>query len=86
MSDALSPAMGQRKGGKYMPVYPGFLTPPTLTVLAYFLMSLTPWVIVLIVLIWFIRKMNNIDRTLKGIVDSLSMMKKEEEVQGKERE
>ncbi|WP_240986011.1 hypothetical protein [Acididesulfobacillus acetoxydans] len=69
-----------------MPVYPGFLTPPTLTVLAYFLMSLTPWVIVLIVLIWFIRKMNNIDRTLKGIVDSLSMMKKEEEVQGKERE
>ena len=57
-------------------LYPAFITPSTLTILLYLL---TLPAIVIILLVWFIRKMNRIDKTLIEILDEIKLSKKDKE-------
>lgn len=49
-------------------LYPAFITPSTLTISLYLL---TLPAIVIILLVWFIRKMNRIDKTLIEILKEI---------------
>ena len=57
-------------------LYPAFITPSTLTISLYLL---TLPAIVIILLVWFIRKMNRIDRTLIEILKEIKLSKKDKE-------
>jgi len=57
-------------------LYPAFITPSTLTISLYLL---TLPAIVIILLVWFIRKMNRIDKTLIEILDEIKLSKKDKE-------
>ncbi|EGW38831.1 hypothetical protein DOT_2952 [Desulfosporosinus sp. OT] len=57
-------------------LYPAFITPSTLTISLYLL---TLPAIVIILLVWFIRKMNSIDKTLIEILKELKLSKTDKE-------
>lgn len=57
-------------------LYPAFITPSTLTISLYLL---TIPAIVIVLLVWFIRKMNRIDKTLKEILEEIKLSKKDKE-------
>ncbi|SDH88240.1 hypothetical protein [Desulfosporosinus hippei] len=68
--------MIKKKEGWSMFLFPAFVTPPTVTILLYLLTLPT---IVIVLLIWFVRKMNRIDNTLCEILEELRLSKKDKE-------
>lgn len=66
----------RERGDGAMFLYPAFITPSTLTISLYLL---TLPAIVIILLVWFIRKMNRIDKTLIEILKEIKLSKKDKE-------
>ncbi|XWX63122.1 hypothetical protein AusDCA_3233 [Desulfitobacterium sp. AusDCA] len=55
--------------------YPAFITPPTLAVLLY---TLTIPALIIILAVWFIQRINRIDRTLFEILKELKSRRDKE--------